>query len=347
MNNRGSFKSFSDIIGQERAIGFLKQALSRDRIPHAYMFTGISGIGKTTTALALAQALNCLEPVDFEGCGMCRSCRQIMGGNFADLNLLVPDGKNIKIEQIRELNRNLGYKSVSGQYRVSIIDRAETMTGEAANSFLKNLEEPPPFNILILKVVEPLDLLSTIVSRCQRIPFKPLAADQISDWLKREMKIDDDTVALVSRISDGSLGKAISICKDNYLEERQEMLESLVELYRITAEKTLEMALEYTDKMKKSRPALSESHSGLFELFAIWKTWYRDLILLKSDGPVDKLVNVDFSRKLKNLSKQFKINDLVNSFQVLDKAQRELKRNPNPGLLVENTMLKLKRLSGT
>ena len=347
MNTTGSFKSFSDIIGQERAIGFLKKALSIDRIPHAYMFTGISGIGKTTTALALAQALNCLEPVDFEGCGICRSCRQIIGGNFADLYLLVPDGKNIKIEQIRSLNRNLGYKTVSGRYRVSIIDRAETMTAEAANSFLKTLEEPPPGNILVLKVVEPLDLLSTIVSRCQRIPFKPIAPDRISDWLEQEMNVDSDTAALVSRISDGSLGKAIAVCGDDYLEERQGMLESLIELYRITSEKALEMALEYTDKMKKSSSALSESHSGKFELFGVWKTWYRDLILVKSDGQLEKLVNVDFSRKLKNLSKQFKIEDLINSFQVLDKAQRELKRNPNFGLLMENTILSLKRFSRT
>ena len=95
-------------------------------------------------AYSLARALNCLQPKDFEGCGSCLSCRRIQNRNFEDIIFLEPDGQNIKIEQIRELNRTLNFKPVSGKYRAAIVSNAEKMTEEAANSFLKSLEEPPP-----------------------------------------------------------------------------------------------------------------------------------------------------------------------------------------------------------
>ncbi len=176
-----NFKPFSQIIGQDRAIEFLKRVIVRDRMPHAYLFTGIPGVGRTTTALALTQTLNCRQSMNGEGCGRCQSCRQIMNGHFVDLLSLHPDGQNIKIEQMRDLNHRLSFKPLSGNHRVSIIHQAEMMTLVAANSFLKTLEEPPPRNILILNVIEPLDLLPTIVSRCQRIPFNPLSVKLITD----------------------------------------------------------------------------------------------------------------------------------------------------------------------
>jgi len=111
--------------------------MSEERIPHAYLFTGISGIGKTSMARALTMALNCHEPTDFDGCGRCPSCRRLLGGNFPDFIHIKPDGQNIKIEQIRELNRRLSFAPVSAKYRVCVLQEAEVMTGEAANSFLK------------------------------------------------------------------------------------------------------------------------------------------------------------------------------------------------------------------
>ena len=168
--------AFSEILGQKTAKRFLKQVMASGKIPHAYLFTGIPGIGKTTTAMAFAMALNCREPVDFEGCGQCPSCRQFKGKNFPDFISILPEGQNIRIDQIKELNRKLGFAPVSGGYRVCVIHQADAMNDESANSFLKTLEEPPPGNILILRVTESLDLLPTIVSRCQQVPFQPLPA---------------------------------------------------------------------------------------------------------------------------------------------------------------------------
>ncbi len=167
-------------------------------IPHAYLFTGINGVGKSTTALALARAVNCTSDTTGDGCGRCITCRQLSSGNFPDIITIAPDGQNIKIEQIRELNRNLNYKPVSGKYRITIIDWAEMMTEEAANSFLKTLEEPPSGNIIVLKVVDPRDLLPTIVSRCQRVPFNPLDRDTIRIILFAHHNQDDNNAFLAA-----------------------------------------------------------------------------------------------------------------------------------------------------
>ncbi len=347
MNLEKKIKPFSHIIGQEWAIKFLKRVIAGEKIPHAYLFTGIPGVGKTTAALALAQAMNCLDPVDSEGCGHCRSCRQMRSGNFPDLNYIEPDGQNIKIEQVRELNRSLSYKPVAGKYRVSIIQQAEMMTEEAANSFLKTLEEPPPGNILILKTIEPLDLPSTIVSRCQKIPFRPLPYRLIDTWLRNEMGMNEEKASLIARISEGSLGRAIEISENGFLEERQDHIMKIIRLPAISKEQVLEMAMEYIDKRKKRSKGHLQVDLELFDVMGIWKTWYRDLMLMKVNGPMDLLINNDFSRKLKKMSKRYNMNDLIESFLLIDQSQRDLMRNPNIGLMVENTLLKLKTRCGS
>ncbi|MFC1534639.1 DNA polymerase III subunit delta' [Thermodesulfobacteriota bacterium] len=345
MSFENNFKSFSQIIGQERAIKFIKKVIAGKKIPHAYLFTGISGVGKKTTAIAFAQSINCYEPIDNEGCGQCLLCRRMINGNFPDLIFIEPDGQNIKIEQIRDLNRSLNFKPVVGKYRVTIINQAELMTEEAANAFLKTLEEPPPGNILILKVIEPLDLLSTIVSRCQKIPFRPLPFWIIEEWLRREMDVDEDKASLIARVSEGGLGRAIHILDSDFLEQRQNSLASILQLPALSKEQALEIAMEYSKKAKKRGHDTFQGDTGLYRLMGIWKTLYRDLILMKVNGPMKLLINIDFSRKLKNLTKKYKVGNLIESFLLVDQSQRDLMRNPNVGLMMENTVLGLKRLS--
>ena len=339
-------KSFSQIIGQEKAIGFLKKAIDRGRIPHAFLFTGIQGVGKTTTAIAFTQAINCLEPMGGEGCGRCLMCRRMISGNFPDLLIIEPDGQNIKIEQIRELNRRYNYRPVSGSYRVTIIKQAEMMNEEAANSFLKTLEEPPLGNILILETLEPRDLLSTIVSRCQKIPFQPMPFYLIEEWLKTEMDMDGEKALLISRLSEGSLSRAINISEGTFLDERQDYILKIIQLPTISKEQALGTALEYTGKLKKRDKQNDGSISKeMSELIGLWKTWYRDLILMKVNGPSELIINSDFSQKLKGMSARLNIDNLIESFLILDQAQRDLDRNLNTGLIMENTYMNLKRLS--
>ena len=346
MTHMTTFRPFSQIIGQERAIHFLKRVMSKKKIPHAYLFSGISGIGKTTVALAFTQALNCHDSINGEGCGRCPPCRQIISGNFPDLAFIEPEGQHIRIEQIRGLTRAISFKLVSGLYRVSIIRQAGTMTEEAANAFLKTLEEPPPGNILVLSVTEPLDLLPTIVSRCQKIPFLPIPVRDIADWLIKQKGVDETKALLLARISEGSLGKAIHLCDSNFYEKRHDHLSRIIRLPKLTSEQALEMALEYTEREKKKvADASSKEETGLFELLSVWKTWYRDLLLMKVKSPVDWLINFDFSHKLKKISKNYSMKVLTDSLLLIDQAQVDLLHTRNLDLMMENTILTLREIA--
>ena len=341
-----TFKAFSEIIGQERAIGFLKGVMARGKIPHAYLFAGIAGVGKTTAALAFTQVINCKEPVNQEACGQCQRCRQLRSGNFPDLVFIEPDRQNIKIEQIRDLNRTLSFKPISGRYRVSIIRQAEVMTDEAANALLKTLEEPPQNNILILNVTEPLALFPTIVSRCQKVLFRPIPVRVLADWLVDNQSLEEDKAHVLAKISEGSLGKAIRMCEVEFIKEREYLLSRLIQLPGLSSEEALEMALQHKRKHKeRGSHEIGKGAWDLFDLLSIWKSWYRDLLLTKLHCPADLLINVDFSQKLKNISRHFKIENLIDSFHMVDRSQRDLLQTRNVDIMMEHTVLTLKRLA--
>ena len=345
MANKTDFIPFSGILCQERAIEFLKRVISRGKIPHAYLFAGIPGIGKATTALALAEAINCEQQIEGEGCAQCPSCRQIAGGNFLDLLMIEPDGQNIKIEQMRDLNRTLAFKPLSGKYRVSIIRQAETMTDEAANSLLKTLEEPPQNNILILNVTEPQALFPTIVSRCQKVLFRPIPVRAIADWLTVHQALEKEKATVLAKISEGSLGQALRMCDDSFFKMREEYLSDLIQLPDLTSEQALERALQYARKGKKGGADTGNGGADLFDMLSIWKSWYRDLLLVKLECPSNLLINVDFSQKLQKMSRHTNIEHLMESFFIMDQSQRDLLQNRNLDLMMENTLLSLRRLA--
>jgi len=337
---------FSRIIGQERAKKFLKQAMAKDKMPHAYLFTGIPGIGKTTMAMALAMALNCREPQGGDSCGRCACCRQILGGNSPDFVVIEPQGQFIKIEQVRELNRSLGFAPM-GNCRVSVVRRAEAMTDEAANSFLKTLEEPPPGNIFVLSTTEPYDLLPTIVSRCQRVAFGPIPVKDMSNWFVKEMDKDEETAGILANISGGSLGRAIEISKTDYLDRRQEWLLRVLRLPGMPKDKVMELAVECaTGEGKRGFKSPGYLGSPIMEMLFTWKTWYRDLMLLSAGGPPDQIINGDFSHKLKKMAEMTIMKNLIESVLIINRAEIDLKRNRNVSLVMEHTILTLSRLAG-
>jgi DNA polymerase III subunit delta' len=337
-------KAFSQILGQKKAVDFLKRVISGDRIPHAYLFTGIKGVGKSTTAIALTRAVNCTSNTTGDGCGSCVTCRQLNSGNFPDIISIAPDGQNIKIEQIRELNRDLNYKPVSGRYRITIIDRAEMMTVEAANSFLKTLEEPPPGNIIVLKVVDPYDLLTTIVSRCQRVPFHPLNRDIIKDYLVEHHNQEDNTAYLTAGIADGSLGRAIEICEEGFLDTRRELIDLFLKIKEMTGNQVVEMAIEHGKKYAKKGQE-DQADIDLYGVIGIWKTCLRDLLIATVNGNYDMMENRDFSDRIERLAAGYDADKLIESFFLVDNYQRDLLRNPNTGLLMEKMLLELKALN--
>jgi len=332
---------FNEIIGQEKAIAFLRRVATNDKIASAYLFAGIQGIGKTTTAVAFALLLNCTEPENEDGCGKCTSCRRILDGNHPDIILvdLDEEKKAIGINQIREINRQLAFAPVLGRYRVFIIDPAETMTLEAANAFLKSLEEPPAGTIFILTVRDPKELLPTIVSRCQRVPFKPLPSGEIANWLAKERSMDEEAAQILARLSEGSLGTALRMAEEGLLKERVNWIEMLDQAINGSTDVLLEAAQRFSDLGKKGKEPKS---MRIALMLGIWKSWFRDMLLMKLEDAKELIVNADLIERLSAVASSYSVDRLMKSLAVIAGAEYDLMENRNQLFLIERSLFGLR-----
>lgn len=210
---------FADVRGQEGPIRMLRDAVAADRLHHALLFAGPRGIGKRATADALVRFLFCETPDEGDSCGRCESCARLAAGTHPDLHVVEPGGgegekrktKSIAIEQVRELQIALGRKPMIGPRRITILDDAESMTVPAQNAILKTLEEPPGRGLLVLVTENPAALTVTVRSRCQRVPFRPLAEDVVTERLVRGFDVAPEAAALLAAHAEGSLGRALAM----------------------------------------------------------------------------------------------------------------------------------------
>src|SRR5919112_4389001 len=210
---------FDELIGNARVKAVLKRMLVTGRLPGALLFTGEEGIGKRLFALEIARALNCRSPKDNEACGVCPSCTRIAKLNYPqredaeewtqiiwtdhpDVGLVVAPKRVLRVEQMRQIEKEANFRPFEGKARVFLIDEADKLNDASANALLKVLEEPPRTSHLILITARPAMLLPTILSRCQMIRFAPLTADEIESHLVKN-KIDAKTARLRARASGG------------------------------------------------------------------------------------------------------------------------------------------------
>ncbi|MCA9212148.1 MAG: DNA polymerase III subunit gamma/tau, partial [Planctomycetales bacterium] len=208
-------QAFGDLIGQGMVAQALKNAISTDRVGHAYLFTGARGVGKTSTARILAKALNCSSGPTTEPCGTCDICLQIASGD--DVDVLEIDGaSNRGIDEIRQLRSNVGIRPSRSRFKVYIIDEVHMLTKEAFNALLKTLEEPPEHVKFIFCTTEPGKIPITVLSRCQRFDFSPVDTDDIARRLKfivesEGAKAEPEALELLARRAAGSMRDSQSL----------------------------------------------------------------------------------------------------------------------------------------
>jgi DNA polymerase-3 subunit delta' len=189
---------FNNVFGHERVKGIIGRMIANDSLHHGLCFYGPSGIGKCLFAQETARAMLCLDKT---GEGDCIHCHKMDSGNHPDFQVIEPDGADIKVQQIREIAENLHYRPLEGRVRVIVIDGAERMREEAANAFLKSLEEPPEYLYFILVCTDLDALLPTIRSRCQKIPFQSLGVEDKARILTERFHKDEETALRLARIS--------------------------------------------------------------------------------------------------------------------------------------------------
>jgi DNA polymerase III subunit delta' len=329
---------FREILGQDWVVSHLKTTMAAGRLSHAYLFLGPKGVGKASTARALAAALNCAQPeADGDACGACPSCRRLAAGTHPDFLVISPEESKaqINIEKIRELRRLTGYPPLGGGWRVVLIRPAEALSAvndAAANALLKTLEEPPPRHLLVLTARGEADLLPTIVSRCHKLAFAPLPSALIIRELESRRGLPRSQAALVAALSGGSLGQALDLDPATLVQQRDQVLSDLGQLSRGSAG----AVLEWAQRLTKNRPDLEN-----FLLLA--QLWYRDLLLTHFQAPAGLLAHQDLRPALEQEQAAGEPATWFAHFKALGAAQRQLQANLNPELTLDILGLCLQR----
>src|SRR5215510_8937055 len=224
-----SFMSFAKLIGNQRNKEILQRLLKNGRINSTLIFAGPDGVGKRQFALAFAKAVNCQKAGAYalDGCDECPVCRRIDAGSYGDVTVIRPDGQFIKIGQTREMAGEVYFGPREGRHRFFIIEEADRLREEAANSLLKTLEEPPPTSTIILLTARPDALLLTIRSRAQRLNFTTLSVAEMEKYLSENYPRPAPDTALLARITEGRIGQATAFDLSVYRQDRRTLVELL------------------------------------------------------------------------------------------------------------------------
>ncbi|MFZ5823473.1 MAG: DNA polymerase III subunit delta' [Bacillota bacterium] len=332
--------SWSAILGQPLAVRLLRQAVSAQKVAHAYLFVGPQGVGKRLTAMELAKTLNCLSPrPEGAACDTCVSCRK-MGATppiHPDLLVITPDGRFIKTDQMRELQSEMYARPTEGRARVAIIDGAERLNAEAGNRVLKLLEEPPGYAVFALLTHNLAGVLPTIVSRCQIVNFPPLATDEVATFLREQRGLNAGQARLFAALSGGSIGRAAELeGSPEVIARRDEACDLLRRLADLDDVDLLAQA-EGLEKQK-------ENLDGWLEMLTIW---LRDALVLSQGAPENLVVNADKVSEARRLEARYGTQSLMAMLEAVSETRGHLLRNANTRLALDVLMLRLHQAART
>ena len=319
-----------NLVGNEWAVELLRQQIAQGTTRHAYLFAGPSGVGRRTLALRLAQALNCIQPIE-PGipCGICRDCKQIEAMGHPDLVIIQADseGGTLKVEQVREARRTLTLKPYQSKYRATIFLRFQEANDSAANALLKILEEAPSYVVLLLTTDYPEQLLPTIVSRCEVLRLRPLPLDKV-ELVLIERGANQDQARLIAHISGGRLGYALRLLNDpsalGFREEKLNDAQAFISATRVDK-------FSYAEKLSKDKDMMRN-------ILLLWLSYWRDVLLCagRSSAPI---ANMDRAKEIESLAERVSMSEARRVVSQLENSLSQLESNVNARLLAEVILL--------
>jgi DNA polymerase-3 subunit delta' len=324
--------SFASIKGHERPITILERALANNTLAHAYLFSGDEGIGKKLTALALASAVNCPNRGPEGGCGACPSCRKTASGGHPDVHLLVPDGEEIKIDQIRQIQEELALKPYEGAKKTLIVDFAESMNQSSSNAFLKTLEEPPGDALIILITSMPQSLLPTIRSRCQEIRFQPLPRGTLAQVLMNERGLLEGDAWFLAALARGSISRGLAMDVVQEKAEREQFLSLWNDISRMRTSEVLDLAERY-----------AKDRERFDRLLEIGVESIRDALVYRETGEERLLVQTGSGERYQREAERFPIPGMLADLDLIIASRNLIDRRVSTQLVVENLFFKLGR----
>jgi DNA polymerase III subunit gamma/tau len=346
-------QTFKEIYSQEHITQILSNAIKTNRIAHAYLFTGPRGVGKTSMARILAKSLNCISgPTDMP-CGQCFNCREIAATTSPDVREI--DGaSNTGVEDVRDLQQELVYIPLQSKYKIYIIDEVHMLSKNAFNALLKTLEEPPDNVIFVFATTEPQKVPPTIISRCQRFDFRRIPVDDISARLKEiagleTIDIDDESIYLIARKSDGGMRDALSLM-DQVLSfaDGPVRISQVMDVFGelpLTLYTNIMLSIYNNDavNMIQSYHEVINRGIDLFEFLNSFLEFLRQLVMHKIGIPLKGLVKEDL-QALTELAGAINLNNLMYMMTLLIQLKQDIKTSSHPSIMIEAVLIKMTRM---
>lgn len=345
-----SVSSFASIPGQEHPLWILASLIEKHVVPHALLFSGAAGIGKTRAAFEFAKACNCMlrhtgHPLAYFGmstpvpsahssntvdipCSTCKSCRKIDGSHHPDVIHIRPTGPMIKIAQIREFCQTLAMRPYEARWRIAVISDADRLNPPAANALLKVLEEPPERTVIILTAGRRSDLLPTIVSRCRHIGFRPLPAALMGGFLSDAYGIPAEQAQVVGAMAGGSYDRGADMIRTGWWSRRNWLLAEIGTLSKKPAAVVLLLAEK-----------LSRNKAHLAEYLDILQSWMRDVAVYEYSP--DKILHKDLTDTIRYVSQNTDMTLWMEKEQAVAALQRLLPTTANLRLAVESMLFRI------
>ncbi len=309
---------FAAVTGQDKAVRSLQESMRQDKVAGAYLFAGPDGVGKFLTALEFAKALNCTSGAA-DACGGCASCVKVDKAQHPDVLVIDNADAEVKIEDVRQLQRNLALRPYEGAKKVGIIRHAHLINSASGSALLKTLEEPPRDSVLILVTEKPQRLLRTIVSRCRTVRFRAFSRQSLEELLCRQYGVSAELSRFLAFVCEGKLGSALALKDSDVVRQR----DALVAEFGVPSR--VQGGQRYALDRQDVRRTLN--------MLALW---FRDVYCAKLGMPAGLIVNADRGPELQQAAQELSFERLAGIMQWIADALRYSEHNVNARLILAN-----------